>query len=272
MSTKTIRNEEDGLYYTFYRDGSILVSKTPGGVPVKNIEPPEEPMEFTVEPTTHHLSVKQLDMGEICMRKYNFEHNTFFTDIYYNKYYEQNEDLKRANYICEHTIDFNYFSRYLNLRVTSNFEITDENTILINPIKPYDQNKYKNVIFTTIFLNNHEKKKIICSTSPKTIHVLEPPSDEIRILPEIDFMVMSNDYVYTPRQNMSVDDTFRLVFGHLMKHDSIKITIGMENLISRHIDKMKLFYNVHVIEPNTVNENSLETASGIQLYRYYERD
>lgn len=227
----------------------------------------QEPMEIEDEPITHHISIDKINLGEICMQKYDFDKNVFFTDIYYNEYYKSNINLRQALYVCENPIDYYYFTRYLGLDTLSEFENRPErDIILINP-KSYNENEHKNVIYTTLLTKMQNPiDTIICSKSTKTIYVLDPKDENVRILP-MDFMTMSDDYVYTAQMNTTLDDTFRVLFGRLIKNESIRITTNTYKFLAAAISHMQLFYNIVVhtaIEKHS--DYSLTTTNGTTLY------
>lgn len=256
-----VKNINDGKIYV--KDGNKYVevttyNKNKSNKPLQPqprsiTPPPRSPSPKRMKPTssTHHISIKKIDFGEFCMQKDAFSGTcaVIFTDIFYSGYYKQRPYFLNTTYICENVSDLYYFSRYLGLnKVVSkrNEIIEDENTILINPSGNYNSSIYKNVIYTTI-LGNMPKQMCdaICTNTPKSIYI-EPSESGLMTIP-MDFMMMSNDTVYMPNTDLSQDDTFRSVFGHLMKTDLIRMNQYLYDFIShKYISQLNNFFHVNI--------------------------
>lgn len=247
----TVKNLTDGKYYKRGPDGFVEISthKKVTQKPITEITHKQVATPIP-EPIPFHLSVKRMDMAEFCMQKDAFNEPSdcavVITDIFYNDYYKKRPYFLNATYVCENLIDLYYFSRYVGVNVVSKTDeaIENENTILINPTPNYNKQKYKNVIYTTILRNMPDGIcDAICTNTPKKIYI-EPNESGFVLIPN-DFMLMSNEYVYMPDQKRSQDDTFRIVFGHLMKTDLIRINHGMYDFIHpKYITRMKMFFQV----------------------------
>jgi hypothetical protein len=285
MNQLTVKNLADGKYYTLGKNGfvesdninKILTTKLPQTiVHTPTVTEPITPLQ-SPQIERFHLTIKKMDLAEFCMQKDELNNKSdcavVFTDIFYSGYYKKRKFFLNATYICENQIDLNYFSRYLGVSkiLSQKTEtIEDENTILINPRT--SDSTYKNVIYTTILGNMPSigTCNAICTHTPKTIYI-EDTEFDLQLIPLLDFMIMSNDFVYTPRQEMSQDDTFRMIFGHLMKHDIIRITYSMYLFINdKYINKMKLFFQIEekfaTYNSNISNITSTTTTTGDALF------
>jgi len=251
-----VKNVTDGKVYV--KVGDRYVESTTFNIDTTKIPsqlspPPPKRMKPIPTSTPHHISVKKMDPGEFCMQKSAFSDTSqcavIFTDIFYSGYYKQRPYFINATYICENVSDLHYFSRYLGLnKVASkkNEVIEDENTILINPSGNYDPNVYKNVIYTTILGSMPGKVcDAICTNTPKSIYI-EPNESGLMTIP-MDFMVMSNDTVYMANTGLSQDDTFRSVFGHLMKTGLIRMNQYLYDFIShKYIPQLNNFFQINI--------------------------
>lgn len=259
MNKFLVKNLSDGKYYTYGPNGIEFDNTLP--------EPPKE--EF-------HLSIVKMDLAEFCLQKDAFQETSdcviIFTDIFYTGFYSRREFFTSATYICENPIDFYYFSRYLKVKlVLSKIPsiIDDVNTILINPTH-YDTSIFKNVIYTTILtpVPYDGMCNAVCNNDEKTIFI-ENHEQNLQLLPLKDFSVMLPNVVYHPRQDLTQDDTFRIIFGYLMKYGSIHITNDTYNFVSNNISKMKLFYPVvekFMITPKIGSQYTTTTTNGTVLF------
>lgn len=275
MNKIVVKNLADGKLYTYGPDGFIEAGK----IQTKNVIPPEAPPTIITkvpEPTRFHIAVVKMDLAEFCMQKEAFQDTSecaiVFTDIFYTGFYKKRKFFVNATYICENSIDLHYFSRYLDVsRVLSQKTdiIEDENTILINPTH-YDKTKYKNVIYTTILgqMPQNDICNAICGTDEKIIYIEDNEAD-LQLIPTLDFMSMSNDVVYIPRQELSQDNTFRMIFGHLMKSPYIRINSDMYKFVFDYITKMKLFFpvNENFTSYKTKSHDTTTTTTGDILFR-----
>lgn len=266
MSKIKVYSIQDRRYYEFVPKRRRLNDDEPAEpkekvLSIENVDLEEE------QDKKYHVEIHKIDFSQFCMRQYERVEGPFYTDIYYSGLYEKNDTLKNAYYICKNVIDFFYFTRYLNLRTGSELDEIDENTILINPEYPYDTVKYKNVIYTTFLSKRQVWDSVVCSTELSlTINVLDPNENDIRVLPEVDFMTLSNDFVYTPRLSVSVDDAFRIVLGHLMKKNSINITVSMYNFLKSKFLTLRNYYKVKIYSPLEQHRDVTTTSSGVILY------
>lgn len=286
MNKLIVKNLEDGKYYILGKNGfvqsddvnKILTTKPPQTIEPTEVVPIKEPEPVESPPIErYHLTIKKMDLAEFCMQKDELNDKAdcavVFTDIFYSGYYKQRKFFLNATYICENQIDLHYFSRYLGVAkiLSQKTEtIEDENTILINPTR-YDST-YKNIIYTTILgqMPTIGTCNAICTHTPKTIFI-EDNEFDLQLIPSLDFMLMSNDFVYTPRQEMSQDDTFRMIFGHLMKHNVIRITSSMYFFLhDKYINKMKLFFQIEekfeTYNSNISKISSTTTTTGDALF------
>ena len=253
------------------------VQPKPIPLPPQQTPLPSPPPPKRMKPisTTHHITIKKMDLAEFCMQKnaFNGACTAIFTDIFYSGYYKQRAYFLNATYICENVSDLHYFTRYLGLKKVVSKKsdvIEDQHTILINPHGNYDSNIYKNVIYTTI-LGSMPKKvcDAICTNNPKSIYI-EPSEAGLMTIP-MDFMLMSNDTVYMPNIDLSQDDTFRSVFGHLMKTDFIRVNQYLYDFIShKYISQLRNFFQVNIYNKSYKVKDKLigpvETTTGNVLF------
>jgi hypothetical protein len=275
MTTFVIKNLADNKYYTLGPTGYVEYD-------TYQSEPPKKQRkifdEILIEPPKpFHVSIKTMDLAEFCMQKDAFndpsECAVVFTDIFYSGYYKQRPYFLNATYVCESSSDLYHFSRYLDIKrvVSQKPEVVDdENTILINPGRNYDASIFKNVIYTTILGSMPQKFcDAICSNTSKSIYI-EPNETGLLTIP-MDFMMMSNDIVYMANIELSQDDTFRSVFGHLMKTDLIRMNQYLFDFISqKYIAPLKNFFQVNIYYKTYKGADKLvgpiETTTGNILF------
>lgn len=275
----TLYNPNDKKYYHYHK-GQVAVTDTlhydksifkttqiTSNVihQTKIVQPPIQKHVNTIVMNTRDLCIDKLQN----ISSSNPQYLLVFTDIFYNDIYKNRQYILNANYICNNSIDFYYFTRYLKLNASfKTDEITSESTVIINPPQNYDRNKYKNAIYTT-FLTHMDDDFIdgICNDNRKLyIHLREPTDNNIKVLSE-DFIDMSDEYIYTHDPKIGLNNTFRIVFGRLMTNNQIYITRELYTFIKQLVNKANLFFNI-IVSNNFKNEDTYNVDKNIALYQW----
>jgi hypothetical protein len=280
----TLQNVNDKKYYHYY-DGMVAVTDTlhydksifiPTKITSSNDAPTQVDVAIEV-PKPHLIEINVMNPSEFCIDRLtkissqNDDHLLVFSDVFYNGAYKSRTYFLNAHYICNNQIDYYYFTRYLKLRASYRTnEIISQSTVLINPHPDYDKEKFKNAIYTTFLTHMAPNFLDAICRDDRTLRVfiLEPSDNNSRIISE-DFVNMSDEYVYIPNPKLRQNDTFRIIFGHLMLKGKISITDDLYYFVAKHIKKANLFFNIEINREGSERDTQTYTIdSDIVLYKW----